>query len=224
MGFTMMFLIDGFYDDVQPPSAEELDLVNTITEEFSTEALMRSLNVHHFIDDLQGKELLLRYFFSPTFNLELEKGDHDSFGVGVMPHKATAKIQIRLVPQQTIQGLLQMIRAHLDRNGYADIQIKPFYGIEWGRSKLTSSITQAMLQTYLERNLNVEIWPTSPATPPPAIFNRNFGVSFMSGGVGYCGKAKEHEYFVVDGNQSIAGLQECEKTFVTILEKFTTAP
>lgn len=216
--------IDGFYDDVQPPTEEELDLVDTILEEFSTEALMRNLNVQHFIDDLQGKELLLRYFFSPTFNLELEQGDYNSFGVGVLPHKATAKIQIRLVPHQTIQGLLQKIRAHLDRHGYADIQITPFYGIEWGRSKFNSSITQAILQTYLEQDLTVAVWPTSPATPPPAIFNRSFGVSFMSGGVGYCGKTKAHEFFVVDGNPSIAGLQACEKTFVTILDKFSTAP
>ena len=215
-------LIDGFYNEVLPPTEEELGLVDTLIADFSTEAFQKSIGVQHFINDLQGKPLLIRHLFTPTFNIELESGDYDSFGVGRMAHKATAKIQIRLVPNQTINSLLKSIQTHLDQHGYSDIKVLPFYGIGWGRSKLNDAITQAVLQTYQEKELKVEIWPTSPATPPPALFSRKFGISFMSGGVGYSGTTKDWGYFVLDGNEHVAGLAECEKTFVTILDKFAT--
>jgi acetylornithine deacetylase/succinyl-diaminopimelate desuccinylase-like protein len=41
----------------------------------------------------------------------------------VLPARASAKIDFRLVPDQTPQQVLQQLRAHLDNEGFSDIQI-----------------------------------------------------------------------------------------------------
>ncbi|HYM71169.1 MAG TPA: hypothetical protein VEZ44_16345 [bacterium] len=59
-----------------------------------------------------------------------------------MPHCVRAKFECRLVPNQTYRGVLDKVRRHLDRRGYADIQIvavrggrlvEEAHGHEWAR-------------------------------------------------------------------------------------------
>ncbi len=42
----------------------------------------------------------------------------------MLPAKASAKVDFRLVPNQTPQEVLEKLRAHLDKQGFTDVQIK----------------------------------------------------------------------------------------------------
>ncbi len=50
------------------------------------------------------------------------------------PAKASAKVDFRLVPNQTPREVLAKLRAHLDKQGFTDVQIKFMGGDGPGRT------------------------------------------------------------------------------------------
>ncbi len=218
-------LIDGFYDNVKHPTNFDLELVDKLIEKFDEDEFKYNLGVENFINNLHGKNLLLRYLYEPTLNLEDIIGGDSSLDqifmhkmtVGVLCHRVTAKMQIRLVLEQSPDEILKKIRLHLDKRGYSDIKITKLYEIPPARSELQAPIIQAVLQTYRKFGIDTEIWPTQAASPPPAIFNRAFGVPFIIGGVGHGGRLGVNEYFVIRKSGCVFGLSDCEKAYVRMI-------
>jgi len=117
--------IPGFYDAVLPPSEEQLA---AITDQPNQDAEMRAaFQVEKFVDDLTGAALLERRSFAPTCNIAgLVSGYTGEGSKTVLPAKAMAKIDFRLVPNQEPDDILAKLRAHLDAEGYNDIRITTF--------------------------------------------------------------------------------------------------
>ena len=117
--------ISGFYDEVLPPSEEQLA---AIADQSNEEAEMReAYRVDKFVDDLTGAALMERYSFAPTCNIAgLLSGYTGKGSKTVLPAKAMAKIDFRLVPNQHPDDILAKLRAHLDAQGYTDIHITAF--------------------------------------------------------------------------------------------------
>ncbi|TMD57027.1 MAG: M20/M25/M40 family metallo-hydrolase [Chloroflexi bacterium] len=117
--------IPGFYDAVLPPSEEQLA---AITDQPNQDAEMRAaFQVEKFVDDLTGAALLERRSFAPTCNIAgLVSGYTGEGSKTVLPAKAMAKIDFRLVPNQEPDDILAKLRAHLDVEGYNDIRITTF--------------------------------------------------------------------------------------------------
>jgi len=117
--------IPGFYDAVLPPSEEQLA---AITDQPNQDAEMRAaFQVEKFVDDLTGAALLERRSFAPTCNIAgLVSGYTGEGSKTVLPAKAMAKIDFRLVPNQEPDDILAKLRAHLDIEGYNDIRITTF--------------------------------------------------------------------------------------------------
>ena len=109
--------IPGFYDAVLPPSEEQLA---AITDQPNQDAEMRAaFQVEKFVDDLTGA--------APTCNIAgLVSGYTGEGSKTVLPAKAMAKIDFRLVPNQEPDDILAKLRAHLDVEGYNDIRITTF--------------------------------------------------------------------------------------------------
>ena len=117
--------IPGFYDAVLPPSEEQLA---AITDQPNQDAEMRAaFQVEKFVDDLTGAALLERWSFAPTCNIAgLVSGYTGEGSKTVLPAKAMAKIDFRLVPNQEPDDILARLRSHLDAEGYNDIRITTF--------------------------------------------------------------------------------------------------
>jgi acetylornithine deacetylase/succinyl-diaminopimelate desuccinylase-like protein len=116
-------LIDGFYDAVRAPTDE---LRRLIAEQSPTvdDDLREAYGVKTFLDDLQGEELRERISFAPTANIA---GIHSGYsGPGfktVLPARASASMDFRLVPDQQPEDVLRRLRGHLDAHGFEDIEI-----------------------------------------------------------------------------------------------------
>src|SRR5437868_8136176 len=97
--------IPGFYDAVLPPSEEQLA---AITDQPNQDAEMReAFQVEKFVDDLTGAALLERQSFAPTCNIAgLVSGYSGEGSKTVLPAKAMAKIDFRLVPNQEPDDIL----------------------------------------------------------------------------------------------------------------------
>ncbi|HTD20691.1 MAG TPA: M20/M25/M40 family metallo-hydrolase, partial [Ktedonobacteraceae bacterium] len=117
--------IPGFYDAVLPPSAAQLAAI--IDQPDQDPELREAYKVERFVDDLRGADLRKREAFTPTCNIAgLVSGYTGEGSKTVLPARAMAKIDFRLVPEQDPQDILTKLHAHLATAGYSDIRITVF--------------------------------------------------------------------------------------------------
>jgi acetylornithine deacetylase/succinyl-diaminopimelate desuccinylase-like protein len=117
--------IPGFYDAVRSPSDTELA---ALADQADMDEKLRAVyGIDRFVDGLAGAALRERLSFSPTCNLAgLGSGYTGEGSKTVLPAKAMAKIDFRLVPDQEPADILAKLRAHLDAHDYTDIAITTF--------------------------------------------------------------------------------------------------
>lgn len=127
-GADERILIPGFYDNIQPPSARDRELMAAlpdVEDEYKTR-----YGVPYFIKGLKGgNELKLEEVFSPTCTIcGLTSGYQGPGSKTVLPKRASAKVDFRLIPDQDPKDILKKLRAHLDAHGFSDIKITDLGG------------------------------------------------------------------------------------------------
>jgi len=216
-------LIDGWYDNVEPPSKEDLELIDKLAETLDEQTIKHEMRVNRFINDLHGKELLMQYLYSTTLNIDGIWGGYTGPGSKtVLPYKVTVKLDTRLVPNQSSKEVIPKIRKHLDKHGYTDIKIRSLDPYEWSKTSVKEPIVKAVIQAYRKLGYEPEIWPHHASSVPYHLFNRGpLHLPFCDGGLGHGGRAHSpDEYFVIEGNDKVAGLAGCEKSYVAILDDY----
>lgn len=115
-------LLDGFYEAVRPLTDREREALEAMPDR--SEELREALGLDAFVDDLEGYAWRERLLTTPTCNIcGLDAGYQGPGLKTVLPAVARAKIDFRLVPDQTPQEVLRALREHLDEHGYSDVQI-----------------------------------------------------------------------------------------------------
>ena len=121
--------IPGFYDAVRSPTEAQLDALANQTD--MEEELRQAFQVEAFLDGLTGMGLREAQAFSPTSNIAGLLSGYTGEGVKtVLPALAMAKMDFRLVPDQEPDDVLTKLRAHLEAEGYEDIQVTKLGGAE----------------------------------------------------------------------------------------------
>lgn len=213
-------LIEGFYDNAALPTDEDRELIRELSARFDPALWQRTRHIRRWADDLSGEELLTRFLFSPTLNIQGIWGGHTGAGSKtVLPHKGTCQIDIRLVPGMTVEEVHEKLRRHLDRHGYPDIAILPLGGYPPARTSLQTSLVQAVVKMYRECGITPNVWPLSGGSWPMYLYcEAPLSLPYCAGGLGHGGGAHSpDEYLVVQGNGVVAGLVEAEKSYVDIL-------
>lgn len=115
--------IPGFYDDVVPPSARDRQLMAEMPD--SAEEYQQRYGIDYFVKGLTGGvELNLAEVFEPTCTIcGLTSGYQGPGTKTVLPAYASAKVDFRLVPNQTPEQVLIGLRNHLDAEGFSDVEI-----------------------------------------------------------------------------------------------------
>lgn len=135
-------LIDGFYDAVRPPATEELEHVRSLP--FEADVLKQIYGIDAFAWGRGDREARVAAVYEPTCNIA---GIHSGFtGVGtktVIPSEATVKIDFRLVPDQDPQKIRTLVRAHLDRQGFADVELIGRKGTRPYRGRMDDPLVRA---------------------------------------------------------------------------------
>jgi acetylornithine deacetylase/succinyl-diaminopimelate desuccinylase-like protein len=138
-------LIDGFYDDVVPPTDEDLEMLLNLP--FAEEEERNRLGVEGFVAGATGVELLRRIFYEPSCNIAGIVAGFTVPGTSktVLPKEAMAKLDMRLVPNQAPDDIYEKLRAHLDERGFEDISIKRFSSEHPVRSPSDSLVARASI-------------------------------------------------------------------------------
>jgi len=115
--------VQGFHDAVREPSKRAREAVVEQSPSIEDE-LREFFGVEEFIDGLTGEALRERLTFSPTCNI---CGIHTGYGgpgvKTVLPARATAWMDFRLVPDQRPDEIFDLLRAHLDDEGFSDVAV-----------------------------------------------------------------------------------------------------
>lgn len=153
-------LIEGFYDDVVPPSEEDEAMLEALP--FEEEAEKERLGIDSFVADATGLDLVRRYFFEPTCNIAGFDAGFTVPGASktVLPRSALAKVDFRLVPDQDPADIVAKLRRHLTENGYGKIEIFGHSMEHPVRSPSDSAIGRAAVSAA-ERT-----YPDKPAVAP----------------------------------------------------------
>jgi acetylornithine deacetylase/succinyl-diaminopimelate desuccinylase-like protein len=121
-------LIPGFYDNIQPLSQRDHELfaaLPDVADEYKTR-----YGVPYFLKGIKGgNELKLEEVFSPTCTIcGLTSGYQGPGSKTVLPARASAKVDFRLIPDQDPADILRKLRAHLDAHGFTDVKITDLGG------------------------------------------------------------------------------------------------
>jgi acetylornithine deacetylase/succinyl-diaminopimelate desuccinylase-like protein len=215
--------VPGYYDAIRAPTQEEQLLVNAMVDEWTAreESMRQGLGVARWIDGISGRESLVRYLFDTTINVDGIWGGYSGPGVKtVLPHRATAKLDSRLVPNQTPDEALRLIRAHLDAGGFDDVVIRKLAGYPPAQSSIETPLAHAVVGAYLKHGFRPSIAPRIAGSAPYYLFTDRLGLPMISGGLGFgTGAHAPNEIMLIEpaAGSRIAGLAQIEKFYVDML-------
>lgn len=217
-------VVDHFYDDVAPPSPEDEELVKKLTETFDSEPFKHTAQVEKFIiDEKDTEQLIKKLLYTSTLNIDGIWGGYTGEGSKtLLPHKATAKIDIRLVPNQERDTMLPLVRTHLDTHGYADIHLRVLdQGYNWSKVSVKEPVVQAMIKTCRTFGYEPEVWPHLAGSAPFYLFSTVLNLPYVSGALGHGARAHSpDEYIVYEGNEKVLGLDGAQKSMVAFLDEW----
>jgi len=123
-------LIPGFYEHVRKPNESERQALQAKVDPELEERILSMYGIDSFIDNKRGYDLELEVF-DPTANIAGFLSGYTEEGVKtVLPAKAMAKMDFRLVPEQNPDDILDKLESHLKEQGFDDVKVKKLGGAE----------------------------------------------------------------------------------------------
>ena len=162
--------IDG-YPAPAPLDAEERAMIAKAAQRGDEAAMKKQLGVQHWIDDLPWPEANERLESQPTVNIEgLVAGYTGPGGKTVLPHRAVAKIDMRLVPGMSFDAAVAALKAHLARHGFGDIEVNVTGGYNPTSTSAGAPLIQAQVATLENAGIDPVLWPRSAGSYPGYVF------------------------------------------------------
>jgi acetylornithine deacetylase/succinyl-diaminopimelate desuccinylase-like protein len=179
--------IPGFYDDVRPP--DERDRAMLAAWDYDESGQLSEFGTERFVLDLEGEALKEKFLFQPTCNI---CGFHAGYGgpgiKTVLPAEAMAKLDFRLVPDQDPHDILEKLRAYLDAEGFADVEIVVEGPEHPARTDpgdpLVGAVVRAARRAYGHEPV---VKPISAGTGPMYELCQRWGMPAVGAGVGWSG-------------------------------------
>jgi acetylornithine deacetylase/succinyl-diaminopimelate desuccinylase-like protein len=179
-------LIPGFYDNIKKPTQRDIDLLTALDD--PTEDYKSRYGVPYFIKGLTGGvDLKVEEIFSPTCTIcGLTSGYQGPGSKTVLPARASAKVDFRLIPDQDPADILKKLRAHLDAQGFSDVQITDLGGDVPARTDPDHPFIQLVAKTAEEvYEMPQKLIPMSGGSGPNHPFVHVLGLPVATGGLGY---------------------------------------
>lgn len=209
------------YPQPRPLSAEERSMIAAASKRRSEAQAMKSLGVKHWIDDLPWEQANERLESQPTVNIEgLVGGYTGPGGKTVLPHRAVAKIDMRLVPDMKKDDAVAALRSHLAKRGFADIDVNVTGGYDPTSTPASAPLIQSQIAVLKRSGVDPVLWPRNAGSYPGYVFT-DPPLSLAAGhfGLGHgSGAHAPDEYYVIESaNPNVQGYDGAVMSFVEYL-------
>ena len=213
--------IDGFGARARPLTAAEQALVDTAAARLDEAAYKRTYSIERFARDADFRQALEDLVSRPTVNIEgLVGGYTGTGGMTILPHRAAAKLDLRLVPDMTFDDAIAKLKSHLAKHGFGDIEVHVTGGYDPTSTPADTRLVEAQIGVYRNAGIEPLLWPRSAGSWPGYIFT-GAPLSLPAGHFGLGHGARAHapdEYYLIEStNTKLAGYDAAVRSFVDYL-------
>ena len=146
--------IDGWYENVKPLTARQKELIAADVAAGNEADEMKTLGIKHWYKDEDYLTASYRLAEQPTINIQgLVSGYMGPGGKTVLPGRAEAKIDLRLVPDMTKDEAVSKLKAHLAKRGFGDIEVNVSGGYGPNQTDENSGLIKAEQATLASANI-----------------------------------------------------------------------
>ena len=209
------------YPQPRPISAEEKAMIANASKVRSEANAKKQFSTQHWIDDLPWEQANERLESQPTVNIEgLVGGYTGPGGKTILPHRAVAKIDMRLVPDMKAADALPALKAHLAKRGFSDIEVNMTGGYDPTSTSKDSALIKAQFAAYKQFGIDPLLWPRNAGSYPGYAFTGeplklaagHFGLGHGSGA-----HAPDEYYVIESSNPKIQSFDGAAMSFVEYL-------
>ncbi|MEO8432348.1 MAG: M20/M25/M40 family metallo-hydrolase [Acidobacteriota bacterium] len=218
--------IEGLADRARPISADEKAMVAAGARRMDEALLKKQMGVEHWVHDEDFVASLERLVSQPTVNIEgLVGGYTGPGGKTILPHRAVAKIDMRLVPDMRASEALEALKKHLARKGFGDIEVNMTGGYDPTSTPGDAMVIRAETAVYRRSGIDPILWPRNAGSWPGYVFTGE-PLKLAAGhfGLGHgSGAHAPNEYFVIESaNPKIQGFDGAVRSYIEYLNELAT--
>jgi acetylornithine deacetylase/succinyl-diaminopimelate desuccinylase-like protein len=213
--------IEGFADKARPLSPAEKAMIGDAARRLDEAVAKKQMGVEHWVHDVSWQEALELLMSRPTVNIEgLVGGYTGPGGKTILPHKAVAKLDLRLVPDMKATEALAALKAHLAKRGFGDIEVNMTGGYDPNSTSADAGLIRAQTAVYKRDGIDPVVLPRSAGSWPGYVFTGeplhlaagHFGLGHGSGA-----HAPDEYYVIESSNPKVQGMDGAVRSFVDYL-------
>jgi acetylornithine deacetylase/succinyl-diaminopimelate desuccinylase-like protein len=220
-------MLDGYMDNVKPLTARQKELIRIAARSMNEAAVKKQYGITHWINNESFEDSLIRLTEQPTINLQgLIGGYTGPGGKSILPNHAEAKLELRMVPDQTYDEIARKLRAHLDKRGFTDIRLNISGGYDPTQTDENSRIIRSAIAAYKAMGKEPALFPRLAGSWPGSVFTQPpLSLPALQYGVGFgAGAHAPNEYFVIESaNPKVGGYTEATMGYVELLYAIAAA-
>ncbi|MGZ4810010.1 MAG: peptidase dimerization domain-containing protein, partial [Thermoanaerobaculia bacterium] len=209
------------YPQPRALSAEEKAMIDEAAKKRNEGQSKKQLSVQHWIDDLPWEQANERLESQPTVNIEgLVGGYTGPGGKTILPHRAVAKIDMRLVPDMKMADAVAALKAHLAKRGFGDIEVNVTGGYDPTSTAASASLIQSQISVLKRAGITPVLWPRNAGSYPGYVFTGeplNLAAGHFGLGHGSGAHAPDEYYVIESTNANIQGFDGAAMSFVEYL-------
>ena len=215
--------IEGFTAKARPLSAAEKTMIGEAARRLDEATAKKLLGVDHWVHDVSWREALELLMSRPTVNIEgLVGGYTGPGGKTILPGRAVAKIDMRLVPDMTAAEALAALKAHLAKRGFGDIEVRMSGGYDPTSTPADAALIRAETAVYKRGGIDPVVLPRNAGSWPGYVFTGeplrlpagHFGLGHGSGA-----HAPDEYYVIESKNPKVHGIDGVVQSFVEYLHE-----
>jgi len=215
--------IDGLFDKVRPVADRDRGYLDDAAKRIDEATVKKSLGVERWARDASWRQALEDLASKPTVNIEgLVSGYTGPGGMTILPHRAAAKLDLRLVPDMTAADTLAKLKAHLAKRGFGDIEVNMTGGYDPNSTSPDSRLTRAEAKIYERAGIKPILLPRSGGSWPGYVFTGE-PLKLPAGHFGLGHGQRAHapdEYFLIESTDpKIFGFDAAVRSHVDYLHE-----
>jgi len=218
--------IDGWFENVRPLTTREKELIAADLPKDEV-AVKQLLGVQHWINDEDFLTSAYRLASQPTVNIQgLVSGYTGPGGKTVLPGRAEAKLDFRLVPNMTKDEAVAKLEAHLAKRGFSDIEVIVSGGYSPTQSPEDSVVVKAAAATLTKAGIEHSLFPRRAGSWPGVVFTGpplNMAAGHFGVGRGGGAHAPDEWLLIESSDPKVAGYEHAAVMFADFLYEVARA-
>jgi acetylornithine deacetylase/succinyl-diaminopimelate desuccinylase-like protein len=220
-------VVEGFAAKVRPLSDAEKQMIAVAAKRLNEAETKKLQGVDRWINDVGWEESMQMLTSRPTINIEgLVGGYTGPGGKTILPGKAVAKMDMRLVPDMTAAEALASLKAHLAKKGFADIDVHMTGGYDPTSTPAESAVIRVATEVYKRNGIDPVLLPRLAGSWPGYVFTgdplrlpaAHFGLGHGNGA-----HAPDEYYLIESANPKVQGMDGGARSHVEYLYSFAAS-